>query len=103
MRRPSSVLLLSALALAALGFAPAAPAPPAVVVPAAPSADSATDAVPATDAAAAADASEIVICVRFRDWGIPGTGITFEKPAERFCVELPDVNPGMLPVQAGRA
>ena len=90
------MLVLCALALASLGFAPVAPAPP-------PASQASAPAAVAPAASTAADASQIVICVRFRDWGVPGTGITFEKPAERFCVELPDVNPDMLPVQEDRA
>lgn len=104
------MLVLCALAFASLGFAPVASvasAPTAAqALPAAPAPTAAPAPAPAAVAPAgstAADASQIVICVRFRDWGVPGTGITFEKPADQFCVELPDVNPDMLPVREDRA
>lgn len=79
MRRTPSVLAAGALALSTLAFAPAVEDP-------------------APDAVRAGGEREIIVCVRFRDWDVPLTGITVEKPGDRFCVELPDVNPGMLPI-----
>lgn len=84
MRRLPSALLLAALALGTTAFAPAPPAPQS-----------------ASTAAAAADASEIVVCVKFREWTVPVVGYTWEPEYERFCVKAPDVNPDMLPVPEG--
>lgn len=80
--RPFPTLALGALALSTLGFAPALDAPAPTQAP----------------TVAAAEQEQIVICVRFRDVQLPVTGTTVEKPARRLCVELPDVNPDMLPV-----
>lgn len=74
MRRLPSVLLLGALALSTTAFAPA-PQPTS------------------TDAE-----RQIVVCVKFRDWEIPATGVTWEAPYERFCVETRDV---VVPVPGG--
>lgn len=83
MRRIPSVLAVGALALSTLAFAPAVPAP-------------VDDQAP--DGVSAGAEREIIVCVRFRDWEVPMTGITVQKPGDRFCIELPDVNPGMLPI-----
>ena len=80
MRRLPSVLLLGALAVAASAFAPA------------------PDTAPQAGTASAGEAQEIVVCVKFRDWEVPLTGITWEAPYERFCVEAPDV---VVPVPGG--
>lgn len=88
MRRLPSVLLLAALALGALAFSPA---------PQSTKTRSSTSAVAAT-----AEASQIVVCVRFREWTVPVVGYTWEPEYERFCVKAPDVNPDILPVAEDR-
>lgn len=72
MRRLPSVLLLGAVALSTTAFAPAVQAPSA-------------------DAARQDAERQIVVCVKFRDWEVPATGITWEAPHERFCIETRDV------------
>lgn len=66
MRRLPSILLLGALALSTIAFAPAVEAPSEAE-------------------------RQIIVCVRFQDWDVPATGITWEAPYERFCVETRDV------------
>lgn len=85
MRRLPSVLLLAALALGTLAFAPA------------PQTTSATTSA----TTAAAETQQIVVCVKFREWTVPVVGYTWEPEYERFCVKAPDVNPDMLPVSEG--
>lgn len=90
-RRLPSVLLLGALALSTTAFAPVLSSPGEQV--------------------AADSEREIVICVKFREWEVPATGVTFEPPYERFCVETRDVvipfpggnpMPGTLPGPEGQ-
>lgn len=92
MRRLPSVLLLGAVALSATAFAPAVQSP--------------SLGAPSVDAE-----REIVVCVNFRDWEIPATGVTWEAPYERFCIETRDVvvpfpggnpMPGTLPGPGGQ-
>ncbi len=71
MRRLLSLLLLGGLALSTTAFAPALPA---------------------------TSEQQPVVCVRLRDWQVPVVGITYEPPAERFCVEVRDV---VVPVPGG--
>ena len=68
MRRLPSVLLLGALAISTLALAPA----------------------PGIEAPDEAE-RQIIVCVRFQDWEVPVTGITWEAPHERLCVETRDV------------
>ena len=85
--RRLSVLLLGALALSATAFAPA------------------------VQASSAETERQIVVCVKFRDWEVPATGVTWEAPYDRFCVETRDVvvpfpggnpMPGTLPGPGGQ-
>ncbi len=71
MRRPASVLLLGALALSTTAFAPAPPT---------------------------AAQEQPVVCVKLREWRVPVVGITYEPPADRFCVAVRDV---VVPVPGG--
>lgn len=73
MRRLPHLLLLGGLALAATGFGPA------------------PTALPQVDAVDTAQAEQIVVCVKFREWTVPGTNITYEPEYERFCIETRDV------------
>lgn len=91
MRRLPSVLLLAALALGSIAFAPA---------PQTTSAETASVEAAST-AAAQAEAQRIVVCVVFQEWTIPVVDYTWEPEYERFCVKAPDVNPNMLPVSEG--
>lgn len=74
MRRLASVLLLGALALSTTAFAPALPSHEQ-----------------AHGEVTAEGERQIVVCVKFRDWDVPATGVTFEAPYERFCVKTRDV------------
>jgi hypothetical protein len=82
-RRLPSVLLLGALALSTTAFAPSLPSSEPAAV---------TEVGAAAETAATAVAErQIVVCVKFRDWEVPATGVTWEAPYERFCVKAPDV------------
>lgn len=74
MRRTSSLLLLGLLALSTLAMSPAAT-----------STDS--DGGPG-------------VCIRFREYDVPFTGVTIDTPGDRFCAFAP--SPGsLLPGEQG--